>query len=162
MRDRLLAPEAVAAFAAGYTEELNRNRAGAAADRGEREVRLGKLERKLQGLYDAIAEGLRTPGLLVQLQNLEAERDRLAAMVSEPEPTPVRLHPNLPELYRQEVVQLREALEDDSIRDEAVGLPRGLITRVVVRTGEGCVDLVVEGALTANWSWAVVPWPRRS
>ena len=101
LRDRLLAPEAVAAFVAGYTEEINRDRAGATARRAGQEARLGRLERKLQGLYDAIAEGLRTPGLLGQLQELEAERDGLAARMLEPEPTPVRLHPNLPELYRQ-------------------------------------------------------------
>ena len=53
----------------GYTEELNRDRAGATARQAEREAAgWRKLERKLQGLYDAIAEGLRTTGLLAQLQ----------------------------------------------------------------------------------------------
>ena len=47
VRDRLLAPDAVAAFVAGYTEELNRDRAGATARRTERELRLSKLERGL-------------------------------------------------------------------------------------------------------------------
>ena len=67
----------------------------------------------------------------------------------EPEPTPVRLHPNLPELYRQKVAQLREAVQDPAIRDEALELLRGLIAKVTVRPGEGYVELVVEGALTA-------------
>ena len=149
LRDRLLAPEAVAAFVAGYSEELNRTRADSTSRRAEQEQRLAKLERKLQGFYDAIAEGLRTPGLLGQLQELETERERLLAGLAAPEPTPVRLHPNLPVLYGQKVAQLREALADPSIRDAALGLLRGLITRVVVRPGDGCVDLMVEGALTA-------------
>ena len=97
----------------------------------------------------AIAEGLRTPGLLGQLQGIEAERDRLAATLLEPAPTPVRLHPDLPELYRRKVVQLREALADPAIRDEAVDLLRGPLSKVTVQPGEGHVDLVVEGALTA-------------
>ena len=58
---------------------------------------------------------LRTPGLLGELQELEAERDRLVASVAEAEPTPVRLHPNLPELYRKKVAQLRDALADPLI-----------------------------------------------
>ena len=44
---------------------------------------------------------------------------------------------------------MREALEEPSIRDAALELLRGLITRVVVRRGEGWVELEVEGALTA-------------
>jgi site-specific DNA recombinase len=100
-------------------------------------------------LYDAIAEGLRTPGLLGRLQQPEAERERLLALMADAEPKPVRLHPNLPDVYRQKVARLRDALEQPSIRDAALGLLRGLITRVVVRPGNGFVALVVEGALTA-------------
>ena len=100
-------------------------------------------ERKLQGLYDAIAEGLRTPGLLGELQELEAERDRLVASVAEAEPTPVRLHPNLPELYRKKVAQLRDALADPLIREEAVEQLRRLMTKVTVRPGE----------VTLIWWW---------
>lgn len=75
LRERLLAPGTVQTFVAGYTEEFNRDRAGAASRRVEQEQQLSRLKRKLQGLYDAIAEGLRTPGLLAQLQQLEAERE---------------------------------------------------------------------------------------
>ena len=52
----------------------------------------------------------------------------------------MRLHPNLPELYRHKVAQLRDALQDPSIHDEALGLLRGLIAKVTVRPGEGYVE----------------------
>jgi hypothetical protein len=42
--------------------------------------------------------------------------------------TPVRLHPNLAQIYRQKVEQLQRALEDSEIRDEAVHILRGLIS----------------------------------
>ncbi len=71
-------------------------------------------------------------------------------MVEQPAPTPVRLHPNLPQLYRQKVVQLHEALQDPSIRDQAVELLRGLLSKVTVQPGEGYVDLVVEGAADSH------------
>ena len=88
--------------------------------------------------------------LLGQLQDLESERERLAATMSQSAPTPARLPPDLPELYRQKVAKLRDALADPLIPDEALDLLRGLITRVVVQPSEGHVDLVVEeGALAA-------------
>ena len=160
VKERLLTPDAVAAFIASFTEEVNRRRDELLGQRRTVEARLAQTERKLQGLYDAIAEGLRTPGLLGQLQELEAERDRLVASVAEAEPTPVRLHPNLPELYRKEVARLRDALADPLIREGAVEQLRRLMTKVTVRPGENCVDLVVEGALTAML--ALGPGPRRS
>ena len=141
VKERLLTPDAVAAFIASFTEEVNRRRDELLGQRRTVEARLAQAERKLQGLYDAIAEGLRTPGLLGQLQQLEAERDRLVASVAEAEPTPVRLHPNLPELYRKKVAQLRDALADALVRDEAVEQLRRLMTKVTVRPGEGYVDL---------------------
>ena len=147
VKERLLTPDAVAAFIASFTEEVNRRRDELLGQRRTVEARLAQTERKLQGLYDAIAEGLRTPGLLGQLQELEAERDRLVASVAEAEPTPVRLHPNLPELYRKEVARLRDALADPLIREGAVEQLRRLMTKVTVRPGENCVDLVVEGAV---------------
>jgi site-specific DNA recombinase len=100
VKERLLTPDAIAAFLDGYVEEVNRRRDELLGQRRTLDARLAQTERKLRGLYDAIADGLRTPGLLGQLQELEAERDRLAAAVGVPEPTPIRLHPNLRELYR--------------------------------------------------------------
>jgi hypothetical protein len=73
----------------------------------------------------------------------------LAGRLAAPAPTPVRLHPNLPELYRRKVARLGEALPYPAIRDQTVDLPRGLIAKVMVRPGPGFVELVVEGALTA-------------
>ena len=47
--------EAVQAFVASYTEEVNRQRDTALGQRRGVEAKLAQLERKLQGLYDAIA-----------------------------------------------------------------------------------------------------------
>ena len=55
----------------------------------------------------------------------------------------------MPELYRQKVSQLRHALQEPSIHDQAIELLRGLMSKVTVMPGENCVELVVEGALTA-------------
>ena len=49
----------------------------------------------------------------------------------------MRLHPNLAELYREEVAALRESLADPAIHDEAIGILRGLIEQVVPGTRPG-------------------------
>jgi hypothetical protein len=55
------------------------------------------------------------PAVLIAVSRRH-ERDRLAALPNEPEPTAVRLHRNLPELHHTEIKQLGEALRDPSIR----------------------------------------------
>ena len=149
LRERLLTPDAVAEFVRCYADETNRSRAEATARRAAQEQLLVKRRAKLAGLYDAIADGFRTPGLLAELRELEAEVGQLRAELDTPPPAPVRLHPNLPELYRAKVEALRTTLADPSIRDAALGVLRGLITRVTVYARSDHEELVVEGAITA-------------
>ena len=136
VRQGMMQPEMVKAFVSAYTQEINAGRAGAEAERARRGRELTALTTKIEGLYDAVAEGFRSPGLLAKLEGLEAEKHALEQALAEPPPPPVRLHPNLAELYRAKVVALREALAHPEIRDEALGLLRGLITRVVVQRDE--------------------------
>ena len=44
---------------------------------------------------------------------------RLKEALAEPAPSPVRLHPNLADLYRKKVADLRQSLADPSIRSDA-------------------------------------------
>src|SRR5512132_1783285 len=70
-------PDLVAEFAEAYQQEVNRQRAGADAAR-ERAVReLAQVERKLAGLVEAIAGGLRAPSLQQTLDDLEQRRANL-------------------------------------------------------------------------------------
>jgi site-specific DNA recombinase len=101
IRDRMMQPDAVRAFVAAYTREVNAGRGEADTDRARLTKQTTALAAKLEGLYDAVAEGLRTPGLLAKIEGLEADRARLEATLMLPTPSPVRLHPNLSELYRE-------------------------------------------------------------
>ena len=98
IRQRLMQPEAVAAFISAYSIEVNARRSAAQVDRSRIEQERTQVIRRLDGLYDAISEGLRTPGLVEKLETLEARRGELDAILSAPAPTTVRLHPNLSEL----------------------------------------------------------------
>ena len=93
IRDRMMQPEAVRAFVAAYTREVNAGRGETEANQARQRQQAAAIAAKLDGLYDAVAEGLRTPGLLAKIEGLEADRARLEATLSLPTPSPVRLQP---------------------------------------------------------------------
>jgi len=149
LRSRLMQPDAVEAFVRAYQEgETARARE---AETGARQAarELQTVSRKLQGLYDAIADGLRTPGLKAQLEELEVRKAALERAVAAADPNPVRFHPKLPELYREKVRALGESLRDPEIRQPALEAIRGLIERITLHAGEDGLTVELEGALTA-------------
>ncbi|WP_308124573.1 zinc ribbon domain-containing protein [Maritalea mobilis] len=150
LRERLMPPDAVAEFIKAFTAEMNHQRGRETADRGRLEKELQSMNDKLDGLYDAIAEGLRTPGLRARLEDLETRKAALEASLEAPAPSPVRLHPNLSELYRKKVAHLSSSLANPEIRTLALEIIRGLIDRVTVHAeADGNVVLELEGALSA-------------
>ena len=62
-----------------------------------------------------------------------------------------RLHPKLAEVYRQQVEQLEDSLNDPAIRPEAADTLRSLIDRIVLYPGErrGEVQAELYGELGA-------------
>ncbi|MCR9152334.1 MAG: recombinase family protein [Rhodobacteraceae bacterium] len=158
LRDRLMQPDAVAAFVSEFGREMNTRNSSVVAERERLATQRTSLARKLDGLYDAIAEGLRTPGLQDKLTALESQLSDLDAKLAAAAPSPVRLHPNLSELYRRKVADLAATLEDPALRQPALELIRGLITRVTVRIAEGGPVLELEGALSAMIHAAQPGW----
>jgi site-specific DNA recombinase len=134
LRTELMQPEHVAAFVTGFTEEWNRLQAEAAADDAVRRRELAAVSRKLDGLLDAIADGLRTPGLKQKLEELEARKADLERALQAPPAAVPRLHPSLAGIYRQKVAALYAALQAADAR-EALEAVRELIERIEVRPG---------------------------
>ena len=151
LRDRLMQPDAVAEFVTAFTRATNAQRRDEGIKHDQTRRALQEVERKLAGLYDAIADGFRTAGLLQKLQALEDEKAELERKLEAPAPSAVRFHPKLAELYRSKVTELSEALKDEAIRAPALDLLRILIDRVVVHHDAGTkgITLEVEGALSA-------------
>lgn len=99
---------------------------------------------------DSIADGLASPAIGARLPELESREALLAAEVVKQAPTPVRLHPNLSELYRQKVADLYLALADPQIGPEALSLLHFVIKRIVVRPmPDGSFELEIVGAIAA-------------
>lgn len=149
LKTRLMQPEAVARFVRDHAELSNSHGAEAAQARTRLDAEKRAIKRKLEGLYDAIAEGLRSPGLKEKLLELEARVEAIDTALTTPAPAPVRLNPNLSELYRRKVTELAITLADPSVAQPAREVIRGLIERVAVRWEEGQAVVVLDGALTA-------------
>ena len=132
-----MAPALVKEFVAAANHELNMKRADQAAERDQLAAKLAKVERQLAHLINAIADGLRSPGLQDKLDGLESEQKALRAELSAPPPNPVRLHPNIAESYRAKVEALRDALYQEDTKAEAFEILRGLIEKVAVHDRPG-------------------------
>ena len=142
-----MAPEMVEEFVAAYSEEVNRHRREATAGRAGKERALAEVRRKLDKLIEALIEGYRTAGLQQKLEELEARKAALEQELTADPPPPVRLHPNLAQVYRGKVGRLHEALADPGLRDEALGILRGLLERVAIHPGEDGLQVEIVGAI---------------
>jgi DNA invertase Pin-like site-specific DNA recombinase len=133
LEQRLMRPELVAEFVSTFTAEWNSLRAEASAGLGAKRRELDSVERKLAGLIEAIADGLRASGLQGRLDDLEARRQALQAEIRAIEigSEMPRLHANLAEVYRDRVTHLREAFEAGG-GPEVLEAARVLIDRVEV------------------------------
>ncbi len=134
LKDRLMAPDLVAEFVAEFQAEVNR--AARAAERRAAATRrdLAAVERRIAGILTAIEDGNYNPTLTARLTELEARKTTLEAdLAAAAGPPPVvRLHPNLPAVYRDNVARLEQALDTDGTRAEAAEIIRGLIDRIVL------------------------------
>ncbi len=149
LRQRLMRPEAVATFVAAVGRETNAGRMEANAERARLEAELTQITRRLDGLYEAIADGLRTTGLKAKLEDLEACGVEIEAKLSAPPPSPVRLHPQLSEIYRRKVKELSDTLADPEIRPMALKIIRGLIESVTIHDTDDGVRINLDGVITA-------------
>ncbi len=149
LKTRLMEPDAVASFVKDHTEASNAEGASLGQSRTRLEAEKVTTKRKLEGLYDAIAEGLRSPGLQDKLLALEGRIAVIDAELAGPAPAPVRLNPNMSEIYRRKVIELAVTLADPAIAQPARDVIRGLIERVAVRWDDGQPVVILDGALTA-------------
>lgn len=119
LQQKLVTPELTQAFIEEYTKEVNRLRAMASTEADHLAKQRAKLERQIDNIVEAVANGRTSSALLDKLAALKAERDKLAEASPVEQPTNIRMHPNLAEVYVQKVAELRECLNADDIKSEA-------------------------------------------
>jgi hypothetical protein len=147
LRQRLMAPELVEEFVRAFQQEINLQRREDQAVRDAKRRELAEVRHKLDGLIEAIADGLRAPGLQQRLDELEARRSEIEQRLAAAPASPVRLHPNLAQVYRRQVEQLQHALDHPEIRDEAMKILRGLIEHVSIGPAESGLEIEIVGEI---------------
>ena len=156
LHNGLMRPEAVKAFVTAYQREFNELQKHRFAASNAIKDDLAAATKKLDGLYDAVADGIRSEGILGRITELEGCITQLqAAQDKQGEPSPVRMHPNLAAAYQRKLGQLSDMLKEPAFASEAVPLFRDLIERVDLRdTPEGW-EVILHGQLAALFNVAL-------
>ena len=150
LRDRLMAPDLLAAFIEEYHAELRKGQCEAQIMRASNERQLAQVERQITQIVAAIADGMYHPSMKEKMDGLEATKAQLTARRAElGEPEPVILHPGIAEIYKRKVADLQAALHGDGDRPEAADLLRGLIDRIVIHPQSAGHDIDLHGQLAA-------------
>ena len=97
---------------------------------------------QFDNIVDTVAAGEARPALLERLKVLETEKQQLKNSLADTSPEPVKLLPNASENYVSKVNTLRDALNDDEMRDEATKILREPF----------CISSVVSYRLTSRMS----------
>lgn len=144
IKQRLLAPDAIAEFLAEYHAERKRLNAMMRRDRQQIDKRLAILDRQISNIIDSIADGAATSGMKTRLIEMEAEKERLTADLAAilDASDVVELHPASIEVYRRRTAELQEALHSNEVdRQEALNAIRSLVTsiEVIPREGTGAI-----------------------
>ncbi len=134
LKERLLAPDLIAAAVVSYNQELRETQKEAGQKRSAIERQIADTDRSLGGIVKAIEAGAWSTTLQDRLAGLEARkqtlRDELAA--SGAATKEMVIDPDGAKMYRKYVADLEATLNDEEVRTEAADLLRGLIDRVVL------------------------------
>ena len=147
LKTNLMQPDLVEEFIRAFHAEVNRLQRERNIGEEATAKELDRVARQLDGLYEAIADGLRTAGLKAKLEEMERRKvDLETRLAAAPPPAPI-LHPNLAKLYRLRVESLHASLNTDDCRTEAAEILRGLIETIKVRNADDGLEIELIGEI---------------
>ncbi|MBM2295189.1 zinc ribbon domain-containing protein [Sulfitobacter pseudonitzschiae] len=152
LQDNLMDEAALAVFCEEYAKERNRLQAVAASNRGSVEKELAQTRKDHAKLVDAIIAGVPADQVKDRMLALDARRIELEGqLISDPAPSPLRIHPKMAETYREKIGALIARLQEPDSMPEAKDALRGLIDRIVLSptAPDGKLSIHLEGALAA-------------
>jgi site-specific DNA recombinase len=136
IEEHLASPDLLAEYVREYHRAYTELRDSTARRRADLTKRLANLKPEIKRAVAAIMENPRSKAIQAELRELEDQRDELEANLGNIEPPPtIELHPNVGEIYRGKVRDLKAALDlaDDDNRAEAYRAIRELVEKVVIR-----------------------------
>ncbi|MFE0757887.1 recombinase family protein [Inquilinus sp. NPDC058860] len=154
LRTHLMEPELFREFCEEFTREVNRLRMDRRAELVSQRKELERIERDLDRAVQAILDGVPGSHLKAKIEALEARKAELTAGLAEANEPPPLLHPNLAEVFRQQIVALHEKLQAEETKAEAAAIVRGLVDRITLVPENGALSIVLRGDLAAMLSFA--------
>ncbi len=161
LQSQLMDPELCALFCKEYTEHLNRLRRTRIDATEHQRKELAKLERERVRIVDAIKNGLPADMVREDAERISSRMEVLKnTLESEPASEPI-LHPAMADMYAREVQRLIKTLNEPDHREEAAGLIRGLIDKIVLTPAPNRDRLMVnlEGDLAQILAMSVCEEP---
>ncbi len=163
LKERMMAPELVAAFVDEFNAELRRIAGNAEAEFDGARRMLANVGRKIAGIVKAIEDGAYHRTFKDRLTTIEKEKEAASARVAAARPEPVlRLHPGLHALYKKKVENLAAALNEPGTVAEAGEIMRGLIDRIVLMPADGTLNAELYGDLANLMNFADAQEPTKS
>jgi site-specific DNA recombinase len=145
-------------FGTEFKREAERLRKGRGITGRQLAKELQQVERGIKRSLEFILGGDGDPGSVRdQLRGLEERKRQLASELEASQHTgQVELHPNLADLYRRKVTELKNILNDETTRPQAVDIIRSLIDHIEIIPGQkrGQCEIVVVGALAQFLAFA--------
>ena len=93
--------------------------------------------------------GCHLPADIETPSDREDKAKRLRRQIEQTPQTSIRLHPNLAELYREKIASLRDALDENQLRDEAAGILRELIDEIRLVPEDGILRIYLASHMAA-------------
>jgi site-specific DNA recombinase len=152
LKEKLVEPKLVEEFIREFHAEMKLLKQQNSAARRSLERKLATVRKDIRTLIEALKKGIDTPDVKEELELLGAQRQDLEARLTGStveETNVVEFHPGLPALYRQKIEQFQTALQDETLRREAMAILRTLIEKVVVTPTEASVEVALYGELGA-------------
>ena len=145
LQHHLMDPTLCDVFAKEYVRHINEIRLAKNASIETFRAELARIDREQEKLVDAICDCVPATRVKDRMISLDARQRELENKLAHCKDEPVLIHPNMSEIYRQQVSHLANALNDLNGYTEAVEILRSLIDRIIItfesRTGKLAVDL---------------------
>ena len=149
LQHELLSEEMIDEYLTAYRAEYNAQQMTRDSERQPLEAQLQKTTASIARLIKAIEDGLYSPSIKNQMEELEARKlDLERRLQAANKPTP-RLHAASLDSYKREVINLASAVNDPDLRQEASEALRGLIDEIIISPDEDGVAVDIKGKLAA-------------
>lgn len=131
LKDRMMSPEVAAEAMHGYAEETNRLNRARRTNSDAWKAELGKVEKQITQIIEAIADGMYHPSMKDKMTGLEARKAELTVLLTDAPQDMPDLLPTASKVYAGKVAKLTEALNQPEERPHASEVLRMLIEKIV-------------------------------